>query len=134
MWKKVVGALILLGFAWSVPQVRARIIRALDPAAELLGPVGYRLQEPMRRYRAETDIKFLVDQLQMDRNEGKAIPTNTRGFNDWMSERRGAGDGGRDPWGQYYWMVRDAGVVRVGSNGPDGERGTEDDLTRRADL
>lgn len=134
MWKKVIGGLILLGFAWSVPQVRGRIITALEPATAVLGPVGYRLQEPMRRYRAETDIKFLIDQLRMDRNEGKPVPSNTRAFNEWMSKRRGAGDNGHDPWGRLYWLVRETGTVQVGSNGPDGERSTEDDLTRHAEI
>lgn len=134
MWKKAIGGLILVGFAWSVPQVRHRIIVTLEPATAFLGPIGDWMQEPMRKYKAETDIKFLIDQLRMDRNEGRQLPTNTKAFNDWMLKRRGAGDKGRDPWGGYYWMVRQTGVVEIGSNGPDGERDTADDLSRRAEL
>lgn len=134
MWKKLLIGLVALGFAWSVPQVRARIVTALAPATSLLGPLGHRMQEPMRRYQAETDIKFLVEQLQMEKNEGRPLPSNVRAFNEWMGRRQGAGDKGRDPWGNLYWMDRTTQGVEVGSNGPDGTRRTEDDLARRAEL
>lgn len=134
MWKKILIGLVALGFAWSVPQVRARIATALAPATGLLGPVGYRMQEPMRKYQAETDIKFLVDQLRMERNEGRQLPRDTRAFNEWMARKPGAGDKGRDPWGNLYWMDRGVGGVQVGSSGPDGTKKTPDDLMRAAEL
>lgn len=134
MWKKAIIVLIALGFAWSLPEVRGRITKAAAPALGVLGPVGHRMQAPMRRYQADTDIKFLVDQLLMERNEGRQLPANTKAFNEWMARRAGAGDKGRDPWGNLYWMDRTTGGVQIGSSGPDGARKTEDDLTRQAVL
>lgn len=134
MWKKGLVVLVAMGFAWSVPSVRGRIATAAAPALSLLGPVGSRMQEPMRRYQADTDLKFLVDQLKMASNEGRPLPTTGKPFTEWMSRKPGAGERGKDPWGNYYWMERSTGVVLVGSNGKDGARDTEDDLTRRGEL
>lgn len=134
MVKKIIIVLVVFGFAWSLPAGRARISRALSPALGLLGPVGYRMQEPMRKYRAETDVKFLVDQLQMHRTEGRQVPNSDRAFTDWMSSRKGAGEKGRDPWGNLYWLKRGEGAVTVGSSGPDGERNTPDDIHRSGAL
>lgn len=135
MWKKILVGLVALGFAWSIPDVRVRVATWLAPAIGLLGPVGYRMQEPLRKYKAETDIKFLVDQLHLDREEGRQLPRDTRTFTEWMLRRKGAGDKGRDPWGNLYWMERGApGSTRIGSNGPDGTKKTTDDLFRIANM
>ena len=134
MIKKIIIGAVLLGFAWSLPPVRARVAIALAPAFDRLGPVGDWLKQPMLEYRAETDVKFLIDQLQMERTEGRTLPTNTRAFNDWMGRRAGAGERGKDPWGNLYWMKKSGGATTVGSNGPDGIVNTSDDIRRSAAL
>jgi hypothetical protein len=134
MLKKIVILVVALGFAWSVPSVRARVATALAPAFSLLGPVGYRMQQPMRKYQAETDLKFIDDQLQMAKTEGRPLPSSGKSFNEWLSVRRGAGDRGKDPWGNLYWMIGKSGSMTLGSNGPDGTANTEDDITRNAAI
>jgi hypothetical protein len=130
MFKKMVVLIVLLGFAWSYPPLRAKVAHAASPALELLGPVGYRMQQPMRKYQAETDVKFLVDQLQMARTEGRSLPSPGTSFNEWMLKRKGAGDRGRDPWGNHYWLLRSESAYTVVSSGPDGEKNTPDDIRR----
>lgn len=134
MLKKIVIAVVALGFAWSVPSFRGRVTTFLAPALDVLGPVGYRMQEPMREYKADTDLKFLADQLQIDQTYGRPLPSGGQAFSDWMLKRKGAGDRGKDPWGNLYWMDRSGGGILLGSNGRDGERGTPDDQTKLATL
>lgn len=134
MFKKLIVGIVLLGFAWSYPPFRTKVAHAAGPALDLLGPVGYKLQEPMRKYRAETDVKFLVDQLRMERTEGRALPSAGQSFNDWMLKRKGAGERGRDPWGNFYWLLRNDNTVTVVSSGPDGEKNTSDDIRRTGVL
>jgi hypothetical protein len=134
MIKKIIIGLVLLGFAWSLPSVRERTALALAPALPFLGPVGERLQRPMLEYRAETDVKFIVDQLHMERTEGRALPKDTRAFNEWMGRKGGAGDRGKDPWGNLYWMKKSGGSTMIGSNGADGVENTADDIRRSAAL
>ena len=130
MIKKVIIVLVFLGFAWSLPLARAKMVGAMQPGLALLGPVGVKLKQPMLKHQADADLKFLLEQLQIDRTEGRAQPGNTRAFNEWMYARQGAGERGRDPWGNLYWMKRGEGAVTVGSNGPDGTHNTRDDIRR----
>ena len=134
MFKKIVIGVVLLGFAWSVPEVRARTATAVAPALGVLGPVGDRMQEPMRDYQADTDLKFLADQLEIDQTYGRPLPSAGPAFTEWMLKRKGAGDRGKDPWGNLYWMDRSGGSIQLGSNGRDGTRGTADDRTKVATL
>jgi hypothetical protein len=134
MVKKFIIVAVLLGFAWSLPPVRQRVGTTLAPALGFLGPVGERLKQPMLEYQAETDVKFIVDLLQMDRTEGRALPNNTRAFNEWLGRKRGAGDRGKDPWGNLYWMKKSGAATTIGSNGPDGVENTSDDIKRLAAL
>ncbi len=134
MWKKIIIGVVALGFAWSWAPTRARMSTALSPVFGMMGPVGYKMQEPMRRWRADNDLKFLVEQLQMDKTEGKQVPGNAKAFTDWMARKPGAGNRGKDPWGQLYWMKKSGDAVTVGSSGPDGAKDTPDDLRRSAVL
>jgi hypothetical protein len=88
----------------------------------------------MLEYRAETDVKFIISQMQMERTEGRTLPNNTRAFNDWMSRKGGAGQRGKDPWGNFYWMKKSGGATTIGSNGPDGTVNTTDDIMKSAAL
>jgi hypothetical protein len=130
MWKKIIIALVALGFAWSYPPFRARIMTAIAPAFVMLGPVGHKLSEPTRVWKADSDITFILQQLQIDKTEGKKMPPSQAEFEIWMKKRRSAGDKGKDPWGEMYWLKPGNGSITVGSNGPDTTKTTKDDVTK----
>lgn len=130
MIRKMLVVIVLLGFAWSYPPLRQRMVLAMAPAFELLGPVGDRVAQPARRWKAESDITFIMQQFQLEKTEGRASPKGQREFETWMARKQSAGDKGRDPWGQYYWMKRADKAVTVGSHGPDMEPNTPDDITQ----
>jgi hypothetical protein len=130
MWKKIIVLLVIMGFAWSYPPFRAKAMTAMSPAFATLGPVGHRLSEPTRVWKAENDIKFITQQLQLDKTEGKRLPPSAREFEAWLKKRPSAGDHGNDPWGQTYWLTPGTGTITVGSNGPDGKKTTKDDVIK----
>lgn len=129
MIKTMLGVLILLGFAWGYEPTRVRMMRVLEPVAEALGPAGDLVVTPIERYNAKTEITFLLDQIQMHRNEGREIPDD-RTFQVWLGKRVTTKNQGRDPWNHPYFLMKVSGQVTVGSVGEDGERGTSDDITQ----
>jgi hypothetical protein len=129
MWKKVLVALVLLGFAWSVPSFRQRIASGVEPALARLGPVGEQIMRPAQRWRASSDVAFLVKQMEALKLEGRPIPTTQQAFEQFAAHRTGESNG-LDPWGRPYWMRRTTGFLTVGSDGPDGERNTADDIRK----
>lgn len=129
MWKNGLIVLVLLGFAWSYPPSRRSMTNALAPALERLGPAGDWMMEPTRRYDARNEIEFIVDQIGMARTEGRPLPT-ARSFQQWLQQRVTTKRGGKDPWGEPYYLVVVSGTLSVGSTGPDGARNTADDLKR----
>ena len=133
MIKAILGALVLLGFAWGYPPTRARMIRGIEPVAEALGPAGDLVALPIQRYNAQTEINFVVDQIRMHKNEGREIP-DERTFQKWLGERVKTKNRGRDPWNRPYFLLKVSGQVTVGSVGEDGARGTEDDLKKTLQL
>lgn len=129
MLKTVVVVLILLGFAWGYHPTRVRMMRAIEPVVEALGPAGDLVVIPIQRYNAKTEVNFLVDQIQMHRTEGREVP-DSRTFQAWLGKRVSTKNQGRDPWNHPYFLLSIAGRITVGSVGEDGERGTADDITQ----
>jgi hypothetical protein len=127
MWKKLLVVAVLLGFAWSLPPSRRWITNALAPALVKLGPVGERLVEPTRRYDARNEVDFIVDIMEMNRTEGRAMPT-ARTFEKWLQQKVTTRRNGIDPWGKSYYLMRLGKTTTIGSEGPDGERSTADDI------
>lgn len=130
MIRKILVVVVVLGFAWSYPPMRQRMMLAMSPAFELLGPVGDRMAQPARRWKAESDITFIMQQFQLEKTEGRKSPATQRDFEVWMLRKQSAGDKGKDPWGQLYWLKRANNTVTVGSHGPDHEPNTADDITQ----
>ena len=129
MIKKLVIVAVILGFAWSIPAARQRMMQWAEPALERLGPVGERVVTPVRRYNTRNEIVFLMRALAQDYEVRRPLP-NPRTFPAWLERNTPAGREGKDGWGNPYYMRADRLGITIGSPGPDGTADTADDITR----
>lgn len=128
--KRILFLILALAIIWAIPGVRNRIGVAALPLLERLGPVGQKAADPFRRWKARNDQEFYLRMINDDHAEGRALPEE-RTFMDWV-DRRMPQETGLDPWDREYWLRRRGMTFTVGSNGPDGERDTADDVTHSA--
>lgn len=115
MAKKIVGLiLVVLAVGAVIPQTRARMTDAMSP-----------LIEGMRGKLVPRRLEVMADQLDVRLGQGQDFPGN---WEAWL--RRDYSGVPEDPWGNLYYLdTRRRGAYTVGSMGPDGEHGTEDDIT-----
>jgi hypothetical protein len=125
--RKVLIIIVILAIAWAIPGVRGRIGVALLPLSERLGPVGDYISTPARRFSAKNDQTNIARIITTDFEEGRPVP-DARTFQAWLKRRAPQMDAS-DPWGNAYWLVRARGTLTIGSNGVDGRRDTDDDVT-----
>ncbi|MEX0906724.1 MAG: type II secretion system protein GspG [Gemmatimonadota bacterium] len=129
---RIVAIILVVAIIFAVPPLRARGAVLMEPVIERLGPVGDAIANPIRRYSANNKVKHVLNVIDNDRELGRRPPPkDPEAFNPWM-RRRVPEDTGLDPWGNQYWMQYGDRTVTIGSNGPDGVRGTEDDVAETA--
>jgi len=124
--KKILIAVILLAFIWAIPSVRTKVGAKAVPVLERLGPVGAALLNPTRRYATQNEVVGIARLIKDDQQEGRPLPVDN--FTEWL-RRRIVHEDGKDVWGNPFWIRLTGITVQVGSNGPDGKRGTPDDVT-----
>jgi hypothetical protein len=109
--------LIILGFVAALyfPDSRQVIVEQANPVIQ-----------PVLVWSAEREIQRLSQGVRMEAREKYTLPTN-RTWNSWLSENF-SGDGTTDPWGALYSYQAWADSFAIGSDGPDGQRDTEDDI------
>ena len=130
--KKIIFLILALAIVWALPDVRNRLGVVLLPVFERLGPVGEKLADPVRAFKARNQLAFYLRIINDDRTEARPLPEE-RSFTDWVRRRMPEEDG-IDPWGNPYWMRRRGNTFTVGSDGPDGVRETADDETQVASF
>ena len=115
--KLLTAAFVLLAVGMAVPSTRAQIADLVRPIKD---NVGTRLV-PRR-------IDVMADQLDVRLSRAEGLPGN---FEGWL--RRDYSGTPEDPWGNTYFLQQGRRDFTVGSMGPDGVQGTEDDIkvTRR---
>lgn len=131
MIKKLIVLLAVLAALWTIPAARERMASAAVPLLERLGPSGQRLLAPAHRWAARHDVGELLKGMKQDALEGRR-PPDANAFSAYARSR--LEDDGLDPWGRGYWLERQRRSVTVGSNGPDGRKGTADDITKSAEF
>ena len=111
--------LIVLGFVAALyfPDSRQAMIEIADPVIQ-----------PVLVWSAEREMARLSQGVRLQAREDFTLPTN-RTWNAWLTENF-SGDATTDPWGTLYAYQAWADSFAIRSDGPDGERDTEDDLRR----
>jgi hypothetical protein len=113
MVKRIIGlAFVVLAVAMAVPSSRDRIVESLRPIKDKMGASIV----PRR-------IEAMADQLDVRVGRGEGLPAV---FEGWL--RRDYSGSEFDPWDNLYYLVPGRRTYVVGSMGPDGVQGTEDDI------
>lgn len=105
---------------------RGRFQHLPDDASQLI--------DRARRAVAQVDLAHLTRGLTLDAIHGDP-PVDERDFDEYARRTLVAPDGrdtSLDPWGESYGMERRDGYMLLRSNGPDGVRGTDDDVVHIA--
>jgi hypothetical protein len=124
--KKIFIVVVLIAIIFAVPQLRSRVGATALPLLERLGPVGMALITPARRSATHHEVVEIARLIKADHEEGRPMPDEN--FTEWL-RRRIVREDGIDVWGNPFWIRLTGITVQVGSNGPDGKRGTRDDVT-----
>jgi hypothetical protein len=111
-------AFLAFGVGMAVPSYRARIEDSFIPVKN---DIGRRLV-PRR-------LDVMANQLDAMLARGERLPGN---FDGWL--RYDFSGAPEDPWGNYYYLIPGRRDYTVGSMGPDGVRGTGDDLSETRPL
>lgn len=119
----MVKRLILLAFAalavaMAVPTTRDRIVDQLRPIKDRVGASLV----PRR-------VNAMADQLDVRLGRGEGLPER---FDGWL--RRDYTGSEFDPWDNVYYLQTSRRSYRVGSAGPDGVQGSEDDIFEERPL
>jgi len=120
MLKKLIMLLfVVLAVAMAVPSTRAQIeANAIQP---VMDEIGNRIV-PGR-------LEAMADQLDVRLQRAEGLPSN---FEGWL--RRDFSSSELDPWDNLYYLQPNRRGYTVGSMGPDGVQGTEDDTTVSRDF
>lgn len=130
--QKIIGLILVLAVIWAVPAFRAQVSGAALPALDRMGPRGESVATPLRVGIAKARVSGIVRMVASDYADRRGLP-DERDFQRWLRARTSA-ERSIDPWGNPYWMERTREGLRVGSSGPDGRRGTGDDVTHSLPL
>ena len=106
-------AFIALGVTMAVPSLRAELGNVVRPYVDAV-KVRY----------VPRQLRVMADQLDARLRRAEGLPSN---FSGWL--RRFYTGSQTDPWDNEYYLVSNSRQYYVGSMGPDGEQGTDDDIT-----
>lgn len=119
MVKRIVGlAFVVLAVAMAVPSSRAWITESLRPIKDKVGASLV----PRR-------LEVMADQLDVRLGRAEGLPGS---FEGWL--RRDYSGSQFDPWDNLYYLAPGRRTYVVGSMGPDGVQGTEDDIRVERNL
>ena len=110
--KLIMWGFAVLAVAMAVPSSRDRIVQELVP-----------LRDYVAASLVPRRVTAMADQLDVRLGRGEGLP---QVFEGWL--RRDYTGSEFDPWGNVYYMQANRRGYRVGSMGPDGVQGTDDDI------
>lgn len=123
--------LIFAGVASSVPPVRSRVALRVAPIRDYVvrevGPPLRRGLNPVYRWLAQQEMRVIARELRKRGLSFHPLP-HPREFSRYLDKQRYIPRGANDPWKNAYFLTVTRDSIVVGSPGPDGERGTPDDL------
>ncbi|MGD8322181.1 MAG: type II secretion system protein GspG [Gemmatimonadota bacterium] len=116
MIKKLFLLLIIaLAVGMAIPSTRAKMEERAQPVLD-----------HFKAKLVPTRLNAMADQLSARVNRGEGYPAS---FEGWLDHDFTGVP--QDPWGNYYFMEHDRRGFTVGSMGPDGRKGTPDDITEQ---
>jgi len=113
MGRIILFLLVILGAAMAIPATRTKLT---DAAAPLVNKVKAKIV-PGR-------LEVMADQLEVRLGRGQGLPASWEG---WL--RRDYSSVPEDPWDNIYYIEVGRRGFTVGSMGPDGIQGNDDDIT-----
>lgn len=113
MGKIILILVIVFGAAMAIPSTRAKMEDAARP-----------VMDKFRGKLVPKRLDVMANQLDVRLSRGQGLPGNWDG---WL--RRNYSGIPEDPWGHLYYIESGRRGFTVGSMGPDGVQGTEDDIT-----
>ena len=115
--KLMMVALVALAAGMAYPPTRAQI--QANTMTPLMNVVGSKLV-PRR-------LEVMADQLDVILERGNRLPQSADDFYNWL--RVSYSGQPEDPWGNVYFLQIGRRDYTVGTVGPDGVQGTDDDYT-----
>ena len=125
MFKFIFFLLIVIFVVATIPKVRNTVV---PPILQRLGPVGVKLETPMKKWEAQAECDRLLRELRQANAQGKAVPAPAN-FYEWARTTGTDPNTGKDPWAQRYWLKHGRTIMTCGSSGPDMLRNTPDDVS-----
>lgn len=115
--KLLMLVIVALGVGMAVPSTREMMVEKATPVLD-----SFKAKLVPRR------LEVMADQLEVRVGRGESYPSNWQG---WL--QRDYSGVPEDPWGAFYYLQTNRDGFTVGSNGPDGQPNTDDDIkvTRR---
>jgi len=120
MKKIVLLAMALLAIALIIPSTRATLMDKASPVTN-----------KVRAMTVPSALKAIADQLDARMKRGEKIPT-PEAWSNWLQKSyTGVPE---DPWGHEFYLLVGRRDFTVGSMGPDGVRGSADDMKESRPL
>jgi len=116
--KLLMFGFVVLAVGMAVPKTRAMMADAVRP-----------LKDDVAGRFVPRRINVMADQLDVRLSRAEGLPDR---FDGWL--RRDYSGSPEDPWGNVYYLQISRRDYTVGSMGPDGVQGTEDDITETRRL
>jgi hypothetical protein len=124
MFKIILICLVVIGAIISIPALHERAGVMLAPVEKKLAPHMTFATDPMKKVRTSDKETNILGMLKQEHLQGRKTPEPDE-FPQWLKEHAIEPDG----WGNRYFMFQKNDSIFIGSNGPDGKKGTPDDFT-----
>lgn len=121
MGKLLIVLIAGLGAAFYFPDSRTMLLDRFSFASD-----------PLMEWVTVQEMRKVVGALARWDDRGKAFPDN-RELPSWLRSHFQNDDTLYDAWGNAYWLVANTRTFSLNSNGRDGLKGTEDDLSIQSD-
>jgi hypothetical protein len=113
-----------------------RLLLLLSAAARLvspstrarIAPYTHWLLDPVYEWSAQSRLAQIAHAIDGEAAGGRPFPTTTEGLSAFLDSFYGGRDRALDPWGNGFFVTRDASGLHVASAGRDGRGDTPDDL------
>jgi hypothetical protein len=93
-----------------------------------VAPYSHWLLDPAYEWSTQSRLAQIARAVDGEAAAGRPFPTTTAGLAAFLTSYYGSPDRALDPWGNAFFVTRDAGGLHVASAGRDGHGDTPDDL------